>query len=116
MANPHHTINYIELPGPNLDAAKDFYGSVFGWSFINYGPDYLAFEGAGVDGGFDRTTPPYRGGALVVLYSDNLEKTMGAVVAAGGEIVRPIFTFPGGRRFHFVDPMGNELAVWANPE
>lgn len=112
MSSGHHQINYIELPGPDLAAARHFYGEVFGWQFVDYGPDYLAFEGAGIDGGFDRTGEPSTAGSLVILFSDDLEQTAAAVQAAGAEITRPIFSFPGGRRFHFVDPLGNGLAVW----
>lgn len=105
-------IDYVELPGGELPRVKAFYAGAFGWSFIDYGPGYAAFEGAGLDGGFD-------GGAdasaapLVVLYAHDLEAMAAKVAAGGGVINRPIFAFPGGRRFHFQDPAGNELAVWS---
>jgi len=110
-------INYIELPVTDIVASKAFYASAFGWSYVDYGPTYAAFEGAGIDGGLDAESDrkPSKDGALVVLYSDDLEATLAAVKDAGGEITVPIFTFPGGRRFHFSDPNGNELAVWSKP-
>lgn len=94
---------------------KAFYTAVFGWSYVDYGPKYAAITGAGVDGGFDADAgarKPSNQGALVVLYSEDLEVTAEAVINAGGEITIPTFDFPGGRRFHFSDPSGNELAVW----
>jgi hypothetical protein len=108
----HHHINYIEFAAPDLDAIKAFYGSAFGWKFQDWGPDYISFDPAGVAGGFARGEPTQGAGALVVLYSANLEATEAAARAAGAPILKPIFSFPGGRRFHFADPAGNELAVW----
>lgn len=111
----HETINYVEFPSLDLGASKRFFAEAFGWSFLDYGPDYAAFSDAGLDGGFFRAAVAgrtERGSALVVLYSDALEATLSKVEAAGGEIVKPVFAFPGGRRFHFVEPGGNELAVW----
>lgn len=105
-------IDYVELPGGDLASVKDFYSRAFGWSFIDYGPSYAAFEGAGLDGGFDaeagEARPP-----LVVLFAQDLEAMHDRVTEAGGRITRPIFGFPGGHRFHFADPAGNELAVWS---
>ena len=106
-------IDYIELPGTNLPATKSFYAEAFGWGFIDYGPEYAAFENGGVDGGFnadpdDRTKAP-----LVVLFATDLEAMHARILAAGGQITRPSFRFPGGRRFHFSDPSGNELAVFS---
>lgn len=109
-------INYIELPATDLDGTKKFFSEVFGWEFVDYGPDYAAIVGAGLDGGFFRSelrATTASGSALVVLYSNDLESALGRVVAAGGEIVKPLFCFPGGRRFHFKDPSGNEYAVWS---
>jgi predicted enzyme related to lactoylglutathione lyase len=104
---------YLELPatGGRLDSMKAFYSRAFGWTSIDYGPTYAAF-GQGIEGGLqaDRNEAPEK--PLPVLYSDNLEASLEAVIAGGGTIVRPIFSFPGGRRFHFIDPAGNELAVW----
>lgn len=111
----HHHFNYIELPALDLAAMKAFYTDVFGWNYVDYGPSYAAIRGAGIDGGFDADAgarKPSNQGALVVLYSDDLEATEKGVVDAGGKITLPIFNFPGGRRFHFSDPSGNELAVW----
>ena len=112
----HHKINYIELAANDLTAQKQFFSQVFGWQFVDYGPDYCAIEGAGLDGGFyraDLSSSAESGGALVVLYSDQLEATQGAIVSAGGAISKPTFSFPGGKRFHFLDPAGNEWAVWS---
>lgn len=112
--NTHHCFNYIELPATDLKAMKSFYGSVFGWTFQDWGKTYVAIHGAGVDGGFDADTirKPSKDGALIVLNSTDLEGSLQAVKSAGAEISVPIFSFPGGRRFHFIDPSGNELAVW----
>ncbi|MDR6984675.1 putative enzyme related to lactoylglutathione lyase [Rheinheimera pacifica] len=112
----HEKINYVELPANNLAAAKQFYGQVFGWVFADYGPDYVAFANSGLDGGFYRSAKQSSvaaGAALIVLYSKDLQQTETKILAAGGTIVKPVFTFPGGRRFHFADPNGNELAVWS---
>ncbi len=109
-------INYIEFPAGDLAVAKRFYAEAFGWTFVDYGDEYVAFNDGKTDGGFFKSelaTTTAAGGALVVLYSDALEETLEAVTQAGGEIVKPIFSFPGGRRFHFTDPCGNELAVWS---
>ena len=106
-------LDYIEMPatGGTLDSVKSFYSAAFSWSFTDYGPAYSAFS-EGLDGGFH--TDPVEGllQPLPVLYSEDLEATLAAVEGAGGVIVKPIFAFPGGRRFHFKDPAGNELAVW----
>ena len=93
---------------------KAFYGGVFGWTFEDFGPSYVAIHGAGVEGGFDAASDkkPTRDGALVIMFSNDLEASEAAIKSAGGTITVPIFSFPGGRRFHFTDPSGNELAVW----
>lgn len=111
----NHTINYIELPMTDVDATKTFYGGLFGWEFTDWGPDYVSFAGAGVDGGFrlDPAFPVRPPGVLVVLYAADLESTMAAIERAGGRISAGIIAFPGGRRFQFQDPNGNELAVWS---
>lgn len=109
-------IDYVEFPARDLGAVQRFFSAAFGWTFVDYGPDYTAFEGAGVDGGFyrsDLVASTATGGALVVLYSAELEETLARVEQVGGRIVKPIFSFPGGRRFHFADPSGNEWAVWS---
>ncbi|CAN7523702.1 VOC family protein [Phenylobacterium sp. LjRoot164] len=105
-------IDYVELPGGDLVATKSFYQSAFGWTFTDYGPSYAAFE-EGLDGGFDADAAAQAEKPLVVLYAHDLEAMAAKVQAAGGAIVKPIFSFPGGRRFHFRDPSGNELAVWS---
>jgi uncharacterized protein len=107
----HEQIQYIEFLSNDLARAKKFYTDAFGWTFTDYGPDYAAFEGDHVDGGFT-TGQPVKGSVLVILYSEKLEDTKSKVEKAGGKIVKEIFSFPGGRRFHFEDMDGNELAVW----
>ena len=113
--NQHEKMNYVEFPAKDLAGTKAFFESVFGWSFTDYGPDYTAFENQGLDGGFfksDLSSSTEKGAALIVFYSDQLEATLTKVEKAGGSIVKPIFSFPGGRRFHFMEPSGNEFAVW----
>ena len=109
-------INYIELPAADMDAVKKFYADVFGWRFEDYGHDYCAFNDGDTDGGFYRSalcSDSGVGAALVVLYADNLEATQQKIIDHGGRIKKPIFSFPGGRRFHFLDSNRNELAVWS---
>ncbi len=111
-------INYLEMPSRDIEATKRFFGAAFGWSFVDYGPDYVAIENAGLDGGFfktDKVATTANGSVLVVLYSAELNNTLEQVKAAGGVIVQDIFEFPGGRRFHFSDPSGNEFAIWSEP-
>lgn len=113
----HETINYVEFRSNDLAATKAFFEAVFGWSFTDYGPDYTAFTDPVLEGGFfkaDLCSTTANGGALVVLYSERLEETLAKVEAAGGTIVRPIISFPGGRRFQFTEPAGNELGVWSD--
>ena len=113
----HEKINYVEYPSSNFNATKSFFSKAFGWSFQDYGPEYTAFSNAGLDGGFfksDLKASTADGSALIVLYSSNLEDTLAKVVGAGGTIVKEIFSFPGGRRFHFLEPSGNEFAVWSD--
>lgn len=109
---PHEQIQYVEFLTQDLSRAKKFYSESFSWKFTDYGPEYTAFEGVYVDGGFT-TGQPVRGSILIVLYSDELEATRDKVIRAGGIIVKDIFPFPGGRRFQFTDPDGYELAVWS---
>lgn len=112
----HHTVDYIEFPAADLSGAKTFYSAVFGWTFHDYGPDYCAFNDGQTDGGFyraDLNSSAANGSALIVLYSSDLEATLERVKTYGGTILRDIFPFPGGRRFHFADPNQNELAVWS---
>lgn len=107
-------IDYVEFPATNLPALKEFYSSAFGWSFIDYGPSYTAIDPtAGLDGGFDASPDNPLTKPLVILYASDLEAMEAKVRAAGGTVTVPIFAFPGGRRFHFQDPAGNELAVWS---
>lgn len=109
----HHRIDYIEFPVRDLAQAKAFYGAAFGWTFQDYGPSYVGIQGTeGEMGGFALAEEIQAGGPLVILYSATLEGSLRAVEEAGGEITQPIFSFPGGRRFHFKDPSGYELAVW----
>lgn len=113
----HEKINYIEFPSRNLDATKSFFSKLFGWTFQDFGPEYTAFSGAGLDGGFfssELCADTANGSALVVFYSSNLEGTLSKVLDAGGTIAKEIFSFPGGRRFHFIEPSGNEFAVWSD--
>ncbi|WP_410000046.1 VOC family protein [Membranihabitans marinus] len=105
-------INYIEFKANDLEAVKSFYSTVFGWTFTDYGPDYTAFSNSGMEGGFEKRDEEIVNSVLVVLYHEDLKKTIEKVAKAGGEITEDIFSFPGGQRFQFKDPAGNELAVW----
>lgn len=112
-------INYLEFPAKDLAVTKTFFSQVFGWEFTDYGPEYTAFSNdtAGIDGGFfqsELVSTTATGSCLTVLFSDILESTEQRIVQAGGTIVKPCFAFPGGRRFHFTDPNGNEFAVWSD--
>ncbi len=120
MSKPlgHHKINYVEFTTTDIERAKEFYSSVFGWAFKDWGPDYIdsSADAAGLALGFRRGEPGQTQPAfvpLIVLYSSDLSATELAIVAAGGAIVEPTFEFPGGRRFHFSDGLGNVLAVWS---
>ena len=106
-------LDYLEMPatGGTLDSVKAFYSAAFSWSFTDYGPTYSAFS-EGLDGGFQADAAEGQAKPLPALYAEDLEETLSAVESAGGRIAKPIFSFPGGRRFHFIDPAGNELAVW----
>ena len=105
-------IDYIELPGGDMTTTKSFYASAFGWGFTDYGPTYSGFANAGLDGGLAAGDAALATGPLVILKAEVLEDALARVEAAGGTITAPIFEFPGGRRFHFQDPAGNELGVW----
>ena len=110
-------MNYIELPAANIPAVQAFYEAAFGWKFTSYGDDYVAFNDGDMDGGFYRAelkSTTAAGATLLVLYASNLEESQRAVEVAGGTIVKEIFSFPGGRRFHFADPNQNELAIWSD--
>ncbi|PCK07527.1 MAG: glyoxalase [Alteromonadaceae bacterium] len=114
--NEHEKINYVEFPARDIQKAKDFFSEAFGWEFEDYGSEYSAFSNQGLDGGFfksDQSVSTENGSALIVLFSSDIESTQSKVEDAGGKVIKPIFPFPGGRRFHFADPNGNEYAVWA---
>ena len=111
-ADQHHRIDYLEFTVASIAASKAFYGDAFGWTFQDYGPDYCEFRDGRLTGGFFHGEPR-PGGPLVMLASDDLAASEAAVTRAGGRITRPVFEFPGGRRFHFTDPDGYELAVWS---
>jgi uncharacterized protein len=106
-------MDYIEFPSTDIVKTKAFYTEVFGWKFTDYGPDYTSFEDGRLGGGFSKDRKDVSGGPLIVLYAGDLAACEAKVKAAGGKILKPVFEFPGGRRFHFADPSGNELAVWS---
>lgn len=115
--NTHEKLNYVEFQASDLQATKAFFQQVFGWEFVDYGLDYTAFSNQGLDGGIyqsDKYSMSSNGAALLVFYSNDLEQTLEKVTQAGGKVVKPIFSFPGGRRFQFTEPSGNELAVWSD--
>ncbi len=115
--NIHEQINYVEFPAKNMAATKAFFTEVFDWSFTDYGPEYMAVSDVGLNVGFyksDLVVSYQKGSALIVFYSNALEETQAKIEKAGGAVVRPITAFPGGRRFHFTDPNGNEYAVWSD--
>jgi predicted enzyme related to lactoylglutathione lyase len=117
MTETHHAISYIEINTHDLAAAKAFYAAAFGWEFSDYGDDYAGIrnaDGEGEIGGLNPTGKSGPGGALVLLYSDDLDATLASVEAAGGKVVEGPYDYPGGRRFHFTDPSGNELGVFAH--
>lgn len=112
----HEKIDYIELPAKDIEATKLFFNTVFGWTFTDFGTEYSCFTNQGINGGFyksDLISSAVNGSALVVFYSKELEATQLKIEQVGGSIVKPVFSFPGGRRFHFSDPNGNEYAVWS---
>ena len=113
----HEKINYVEFPAKDIQLTKSFFTKAFAWTFTDYGPDYTAFENQGLDGGFftsEQSNTTKNGSALIVFYSNALEETQAKIKKAGGKIIQEIFSFPGGRRFHFADPNGNEYAVWSD--
>jgi predicted enzyme related to lactoylglutathione lyase len=107
-------ITYIEFKAKDIERTESFYSSVFNWKFTDYGPTYTSFSESGVFGGFEKSDEPIINGALIVLYHQSLEEIKEKVITNGGNISKDIFQFPGGRRFHFTDPSGNELAVWSD--
>jgi predicted enzyme related to lactoylglutathione lyase len=119
MTHRHHQIDYIELPVDEVATAKAFYGGAFGWSFTDYGPDYAGIrhptEAGEEIGGLNARPVATRGdGPFVLLFSSDLDASVAAVTAAGGTVTEGPYEFPGGRRFHFTDPAGNTLGVWAD--
>ena len=114
--NQHEKLNYVEFSASDLNATKTFFNAVFGWEFTDYGPEYTAFSDQGLNGGFHKaelSSQTSTGGALLIFYSSDIEETMDKVSNHGGTIIRPIFEFPGGCRFHFTEPSSNEFAVWS---
>jgi predicted enzyme related to lactoylglutathione lyase len=116
LQNAEHDrrIDYIEFPATNVERTKKFYAEAFGWAFTDYGPDYTSFADGRLAGGFHKADSGHTGGPLVVIFAVDLGKAEASVKKAGGKIVKPVFSFPGGHRFHFADPSGNELAVWSD--
>ena len=113
----HEKLNYVEYPTKNISATKRFFETVFAWTFTDFGSDYAAFSNEGLDGGFYTAhlcSNAQSGGALLVFYSNHLEATEAKIKQAGGIISTTTFDFPGGRRFHFTEPSGNEFAVWSD--
>ena len=115
--NEDEKINYIEIPAKDIKQTKVFFESVFGWKFNDFGPEYSAFSDAGINGGLyksDQIVSTENGSVLIVFYSKDLKKTRTKIINSGGSIIKPIFSFPGGQRFHFGDTNGNEYAVWSD--
>lgn len=107
-------ISYVEFKVKDLEKVKQFYTKCFNWTFKDYGPDYTAFSESGLHGGFEKTEDEVVNGALIVLYHQDLNQIKDRIIASGGSISKDIFSFPGGRRFHFTDPSQNELAIWSD--
>ncbi len=115
--NEHGKIDYVEFPACDFPATKKFFAEAFGWTFKDFGAEYTTFINQGLNGGFfksDNKSSSDNGAALIVFYSKDLESTLKQIEDAGGLICKPIFSFPGGRRFHFTEPSGNEMAVWSD--
>lgn len=110
----NNQIDYIEFHANDLEMIKAFYTACFKWTFTDYGPDYTSFSDGKLNGGFERTDSEIVSGVLVVLYHENLEFLRDEIIKSGGKVSKEIFAFPGGKRFHFLDPSGNELAVWSD--
>lgn len=107
-------IDYVEIPVTDLKKTRDFFTALFGWSFQEWGDEYMSFADGRLDGGFRRSDEPApSSGVLLVFYSENLERDVDKVIKLGATISQEIFSFPGGRRFHFVDPVGTEYAMWS---
>ncbi|MGC6518168.1 MAG: VOC family protein [Candidatus Puniceispirillaceae bacterium] len=117
MAPHHEQIDYVEYPACDMAATKAFFTTVFEWRFTDFGPDYMAFDRHGIEGGFyksDKSSNSDKGAALIIFYSASLEATKAKIIQHGGQIKTDIYAFPGGRRFHFTCPSGNEFAVWSD--
>ncbi len=114
MKPKNSQINYVEFKAANIDAIKQFYTKCFKWEFTDYGPDYTSFSESGLQGGFEKSENEIINGVLIVLYHTDLIKIKSKIITEGGIILKDIFSFPGGRRFHFSDPSGNELAIWSD--
>ena len=111
---PEKQIDYVEIPVTDLDRTREFFGDLFGWQFQEWGPDYYSFSDGRLDGGLRRAEGPApASGILLVFYSTDLERDHARVQELGATISKEIFEFPGGRRFHFVDPVGTEYAIWS---
>ena len=110
----NNQINYVEFKAKELGEVKDFYTKVFNWTFTDYGPNYIAFSESGLEGGFEKFEGEVSNRALIVLYYEDLAEIKEEIKLAKGKIAKDIFSFPGGKRFHFLDPSGNELAVWSD--
>ncbi|MCP4048148.1 MAG: VOC family protein [Gammaproteobacteria bacterium] len=112
----HEKMDYVEFPSKDIEISKSFFSRVFNWQFTDYGPDYISFSDEGLNGGFYKSelaSSTASGSTLIVFYSEDLLQTQNKITAAGGTVIKPIFSFPGGSRFHFADPNGNEYAVWS---
>jgi hypothetical protein len=107
-------IDYVEFQAVDIAASKRFYSALFGWEFTDYAPEYTSFGDGRLSGGFTKVSAVAAGGPLIVIYATELDRVKEAVAKEGGVIVKDTFEFPGGRRFHFHDPNGNELAVWSD--
>jgi uncharacterized protein len=116
MAQADHDrrVDYVEFGATDIERTRRFYERVFGWTFESYGPDYVAFQDGRLSGGFTRDAPVRPANPLVVVYAVRIEAVEAEIRKEGGRIVRETYQFPGGRRFHFTDPSGNELAVWTD--
>lgn len=116
MTTVNNTINYLELPTNDIEGSKNFFNQVFGWEFVDYGPEYTCFTNAGISGGFYTSGQHFclsQGSPLLVIYHQDLSTVISKITLAGGAITKPTFSFPGGKRFHFTEPCGNEYAVWS---